>query len=116
MLQGAVLPLSLFTDDDKVQVVVASAVSWQAVHMNHVSKQIQFTSGESKGYNIILKKTLKTDTKCTQVLWFYLSFISYEASSPLNSIGVWILPGKQTHHNDNIRAVYFDLNPHLHID
>lgn len=55
MLQGAVLPLSLFTDDDKVQVVVASAVSRQAVHMNHVSKQIQFTSGGQK--DIILLKT-----------------------------------------------------------
>lgn len=46
MLQGAVLPLSLFADDDQVQVVVASAVAWQAVHMNHISKQVQFTPGE----------------------------------------------------------------------
>ena len=45
MLQGAVLPLGLFTDDDQVQVVVASAVAWQAVYMNHVGKQVQFTSG-----------------------------------------------------------------------
>ena len=46
MLQGAVLPLSLFTDDDQVQVVVASAVARKAVHMNHISKQVQFTPGE----------------------------------------------------------------------
>lgn len=46
MLQRAVLPLSLFTDDDKVQIVVASAVARQTVHMNHISKQVQFTPGE----------------------------------------------------------------------
>lgn len=54
MLQGAVLPLGLFADNDEVQVVVASAVAWQAVHMNHISKQVQFTPGEStekEGYS-----------------------------------------------------------------
>lgn len=46
MLQGAVLPLRLLTNDDQVQVVVAGAVTRQAVHMNHVSKQVQFTPGK----------------------------------------------------------------------
>lgn len=45
VLKGAVLPLGLFADDDQVQVVVASAVARQAVHMNHISKQVQFTPG-----------------------------------------------------------------------
>lgn len=48
VLQGAVLPLSLLADDDEVQVVVACVVTRQAIHMNHVSKQVQFTSGEIK--------------------------------------------------------------------
>ena len=46
VFQGAVLPLSLFTDDDQVQVVVASAVARKAVHMNHISEEVQFTPGE----------------------------------------------------------------------
>lgn len=49
MLQGAVLALRLFPDDDQVQVVVASAVARQAVHMNHISKQVQFTPEEWMG-------------------------------------------------------------------
>lgn len=48
VLQGAVLPLRLLADDNKVQVVVASVVTRQAIHMNHISKQVQFTSGEIK--------------------------------------------------------------------
>lgn len=40
MLQGAVLPFSLFTDDDKVQVIVPSAVARQAVHMNHICEKV----------------------------------------------------------------------------
>jgi len=46
VLQGAVLALGLFADDDQVQVVVAGAVARQAVHMHHVSKQVQLTPGE----------------------------------------------------------------------
>lgn len=49
VLQGAVLPFGLFADDDQVQVVVASAVAWQAVHMNHIGKQVQFTPLEQTG-------------------------------------------------------------------
>lgn len=40
MLQGAVLPFSLFTDYDQVQVIVASAVAWQTVHVNHICKKV----------------------------------------------------------------------------
>lgn len=40
MLQGTVLSFSLFTDYDEVQIVVASAVAWQAVHMNHIRKKV----------------------------------------------------------------------------
>lgn len=40
VLQGAVLPFSLFADNDEVQVVVASAVAGQAVHMNHICKKV----------------------------------------------------------------------------
>lgn len=46
VLQGAVLALCLLADDDEVQVVVASVVARQAAHVNHVSKQVQFTSVE----------------------------------------------------------------------
>lgn len=46
MFQRAVLSLSLFTDDDKVQIVVPSAVAWKAVHVDHISKQVQFTPVE----------------------------------------------------------------------
>lgn len=46
VLQRAVLSLSLLPNDDKVQIVVASAVAWQAVHMNHISKQVQFAPVE----------------------------------------------------------------------
>ncbi|KAF3856032.1 hypothetical protein F7725_016755 [Dissostichus mawsoni] len=35
---GAVLALGLFADDDQVQVVVAGAVTRQAVHMHHEVK------------------------------------------------------------------------------
>lgn len=94
VLQGAVLPLGLFANDDQVQVVVASAVARQAVHMNHISKQVQFTPGEWIGRDGLFKKEKKKPhTKYTNIFWFYLSLISYEASSPLNSMGVWILPG-----------------------
>lgn len=40
MLQGTVLSFSLFTDYDEVQIIVASAVAWQAVHMNHIRKKV----------------------------------------------------------------------------
>lgn len=46
MLQGAVLSFSLFADYDEVQVIVASAVARQAVHMNHIRKKVQFTPVE----------------------------------------------------------------------
>lgn len=46
VLQGTVLALRLFADDDQVQVVVACTVARQAVHMNHISKQVQFTPDE----------------------------------------------------------------------
>lgn len=97
VLQGAVFPLCLFADDDQVQVVVASAVARQAVDVNHVSKQVQFTPGEWTGRYGFLKKK-KRNTKCSHTnaqptLCSYLSLISYEASSPLNSMGVWIFPG-----------------------
>lgn len=47
MLQGAVLPLGLLTNDDEVQVVMASAVAGQAVHMDHVSKEVQCAPGKT---------------------------------------------------------------------
>ena len=62
MLQGAVLPLSLFADNDEVQVVVASAVAWQAVNMNHISKQVQFTSEDSTEKEGYLSKKKTTHT------------------------------------------------------
>lgn len=40
MLQGAVLSFSLFADYDEIQVIVASAVARQAVHMNHIRKKV----------------------------------------------------------------------------
>ncbi len=43
VLQGAVLSFGLFADDDQIQVVVASAVARQAVDVDHISKQVQFT-------------------------------------------------------------------------
>lgn len=46
MLQRAVLPLRLLPNDNQVQVVVASAVALQAVHVHHISKEVQFTPGE----------------------------------------------------------------------
>lgn len=40
MLQGAVLSFSLFADYHEVQVIVASAVAWEAVYMNHIRKKV----------------------------------------------------------------------------
>jgi len=54
VFQGAVLALGLLADDDQVQIVVASAVARQAVHMDHISKQVQFTPGEWVGKRSLL--------------------------------------------------------------
>ena len=48
MLQGAVLPLRLLTDNNQVQVVVARVVAWQAVYMHNVGEQVQFTPGSGQ--------------------------------------------------------------------
>lgn len=96
MLQGAVLALCLFADDDQVQVVVASVVARQAVHMNHISKQVQFTPEDWEARYSYIKKEKNTNMQIHNwclFFFFYLNLISYEASSPLNSMGVWIFPG-----------------------
>lgn len=59
MLQGAVLPFSLLTDDDQVQVVMASAVALQAVDMDHVSKEVQFTPVEWTRWLELIKKKIE---------------------------------------------------------
>lgn len=46
MFQRAVLPLCLLPNDNQVQVVVASAVTLQAIYMHHIRKEVQFTPGE----------------------------------------------------------------------
>lgn len=58
MLQGAVLSFGLFTNYDEVQVIVASAVARQAVHMNHICKKVQFTpvEGEISVFERIYRK------------------------------------------------------------
>lgn len=47
VLQRAVLSLGLLSDNDQVQVVVAGAIARQAVHVNHIGKQVQSTPEES---------------------------------------------------------------------
>lgn len=46
MFQRTVLPLCLLPYDNQVQVVVASAVTLQAIYMHHICKEVQFTPGE----------------------------------------------------------------------
>ena len=53
MLQRAVLSFCLFTDDDQVQVVVARAVTRQAIHMYHVCKKVQFTPKNNTGCGLV---------------------------------------------------------------
>lgn len=43
MLQRAIFSLCLLTDDDQIQVIVSGAVTWQAVYMNHIGKQVQLS-------------------------------------------------------------------------
>jgi len=43
MLQRAVFSLCLLPNDDQIQVIMAGAVTWQAVHMNHIGKQVQLS-------------------------------------------------------------------------
>lgn len=40
VLQRAVLPLRLLTNDDEVQVVVACFIAWQALHVDNVCEQV----------------------------------------------------------------------------
>lgn len=75
VLQGAVLALSLLADDDEVQVVVASVVARQAVHMNHVSKQVQFTPGEIK-MSLFYDMFYFMKDLINIIIFKYLSFIS----------------------------------------
>lgn len=82
VLQGAVLPLGLFTNDDQVQVVVASAVARQAVHMNHISKQVQFTPGEWIGRDGLFKKE-KNPTQNTQTFSGFTLVSSHMKPAPL---------------------------------
>jgi hypothetical protein len=106
VLQRAVLSLSLLSDDDQVQVVVAGAVAGQAVHVHHVRKQVQPTPEQSTGGRGSLIRTashtlrdlIKILIYCVgfmlalDLIWPYLIFISKPASSPLNSMGVLIFP------------------------
>lgn len=40
VLQRAVLPLCLLTNDHEVQVVVACFIAWQALHVDDICKQV----------------------------------------------------------------------------
>lgn len=99
MFQWAVLPLCLLPNDNQVQVVVASAVTLQAIYMHHIRKEVQFTPGDKQRSAIRIMNTEKVVgvvLKLTPNPLLYLSLISYEASSPLYSMGVWILPRKSS--------------------
>ena len=56
MLQGTIFTLGLLSDDDKVQVLVSGLKPRDTLYTDHISKEIQFVSGE----------TLK-DTCCIKV-------------------------------------------------
>jgi len=54
MFESAVFALRLFTDDDKVKVVVACHVAWETLHQHHVGVQVQVSSrheGRKAGIN-----------------------------------------------------------------
>lgn len=44
MFQGTVLPLRLFADNHKVQILVSCLESWQTFNDNYVGKQVYFSS------------------------------------------------------------------------
>lgn len=67
---------------------MTSAVAWQAVYMNYISKQVQLAPGEWTDVELFLNVTYANNNTQFFYLIIYLNLISYEASSPLNSMGV----------------------------
>lgn len=113
MLKRAVFSLSLLPYDHQIQVIVAGAVSRKALHVNHIGKQIQLSPATKNEHLIqqnLAGERLLAQSSYDNIFKKYLSLISYDASSPLYSIGVWIFPN----HRERIKICLLNGNDQCH--